>query len=264
MMHPLLVLALVSAATWDAWRWYFGRVASAPEEAAALVLTIIFLGFVGVSRQSRPEPPQPLPLLPIAGLLGLLAATHWVLPPIVNAAAALALTLFCLHIAMFKEWPPIAFWALVALALPVLPSLQFTLGYPMRVVAAALTAGLLQAHGLAVVRQGTFLVWRDELIQFDAPCSGVNMLWAGLLLTLMGCVLLRLGTLKVMAAIALSLALAIASNVLRASSLFYVEAGLVPNAPGWWHEGIGIVAFGLSAMAILWVLVRLHRGEAIP
>src|SRR5262245_57902617 len=93
MMHPLLVLALVSPATWDAWRWYCGRVASAPEEAAALVLTIIFLGFVGVSRQSRREPPQPLPLLPIAGLLALLAATHSLLPPIVSAAVALALTL---------------------------------------------------------------------------------------------------------------------------------------------------------------------------
>jgi hypothetical protein len=133
MMHPLLVLALVASATWDAWRWYFGRVAAAPEEAAALVLTVTFLGFAGVSRQSRPEPPQPLPLLPIAGLLALLAATHAVLPPIVRAAASLALTLFCLHDAMFKERPPVAFWGLVGLALPVLPSLQFTLGYPMRV-----------------------------------------------------------------------------------------------------------------------------------
>jgi exosortase/archaeosortase family protein len=135
--------------------------------------------------------------------------------------------------------------------------------YPMRVVSATFTAALLQAHGLAVVRQGTFLAWRDELIQFDAPCSGVNMLWAGLLLTLMGCVLFRLGVLKVAAAIALALALVIAGNVLRASSLFYVEAGLVPHAPGWWHDGIGIVAFGLSAIAILWVLTRLDRTEAI-
>jgi len=263
MMHPLLVSALVATTTWDAWRWYFGRVAAAPEEAAALVLTVAFLGLVGVSRLSRPAPPRPLPLFPIACLLALLAATHAVLPPIARAAAAVALTLFCLHVAMFKERPPVAFWGLVALALPVLPSLQFTLGYPMRVVSATLTAALLQAHGLAVARQGTFLAWRDELIQFDAPCSGVNMLWAGLLLTLMGCVLIRSGVLKVMAAVALSLILVITGNVLRASSLFYVEAGQVANAPGWWHDGIGIVAFGLSAIAILWVLTRLHHREAI-
>ena len=264
MMHSLLVLALVATATWDAWRWYFRRVAAAPEEAAALVLTVIFLGLVGVSRLSRSEPPQRLlPLFPITSLLAVLAATHAVLPPIIRAAASLALTLFCLHVAMFKKRPPVAFWGLVALALPVLPSLQFALGYPMRVVSATLTAALLQAHGLAVSRQGTFLAWREELIQFDAPCSGVNMLWAGLLLTLMAGVLFRLNALKAMAALSLSLALIIAGNVLRASSLFYIEAGLLPQAAGWWHDGIGIVAFGLSAIAILWVVTLLHHREIL-
>src|SRR5262245_51340839 len=119
--NPLLVSALVATATWHAWSWYFRRVAVAPEEAAALVMTVAFLGFVGVSRLSRPEPPQLLPLFPIASLLALLAATHAILPPIVKAAAALALTLFCLHVAMFKERPPVAFWGLLALSLPVLP-----------------------------------------------------------------------------------------------------------------------------------------------
>jgi exosortase/archaeosortase family protein len=262
-MHPLLVFALVATATWDAWRWYFGRVSAAPEEAAALVLTVAFIGLAGLARAARPASSSTLPLLPIAAVLALFAATYTVLPAIVRAAIAIALSLFCLYVAMFKERPPIAFWGLVALALPVLPSLHFILGYPMRVISAALTAGLLQAHGLAVERQGTFLVWRDELIQFDAPCSGVNILWAGLLLTLMGCVLLRLGALRVMEAVAFSLVLALASNVLRAASLFYVEAGLIPQAQHWWHDGIGIVAFGLSAVAILWILTRLHRGEAI-
>ena len=161
-MHPLLVCALVVAATWDAWRWYFGRVAAAPEEAAALALTVVFLGRVGVSRTVAAGTTAAVAAVPIACLLAVFAASYAVLPPIVRAAVALALTLFCLHVAMFKERPPVAFWGLVALALPVLPSLQFTLGYPMRVVSATLTAALLQAHGLAVARQGTFLAWRDE------------------------------------------------------------------------------------------------------
>jgi exosortase/archaeosortase family protein len=262
-MHPLLVSILVVLATWDAWRWYLGRVSAAPEEAAALALTALFLGVVGATRRSRPAmPPAWVPLLPVAALLAVYAATHGVLPPIVRAAAAIAVAFFCLYVALCGERPPVAFWGLVALALPVLPSLQFTLGYPLRVVSAALTVGLLQAHGLVVERQGTFLAWRGELVQFDAPCSGVNMLWAGLLLTLMGCVLLRLGALRTMLAAGLSVVLAIACNVLRASSLFYVEAGLVPQAPAWWHDGIGIAAFALSAIATLWVLARLQGGEA--
>ncbi len=262
-MHPLLLAALVAAATWDAWRWYLARVSAAPEEAAALALTVAFLGMVGVARLSRSASPRPLPLVPVALLLAAYAASYALLPPIVRAAMAISATLYCFHLAAFRERPPIAFWGLVALALPVLPSLQFTLGYPMRVVSAALTVGLLQAHGLTVARQGTFLVWRDEMVQFDAPCSGVNMLWAGLLLTLMGCVLLRLGALKVMIAVVLSVALAIACNVLRASSLFYVESGFVPQAPGWWHDGIGVAAFVLSAAVTLWLLGRLRDRETL-
>jgi exosortase/archaeosortase family protein len=238
-------------------------VSAAPEEAAALALTVAFLGVLGVARMTRSTPPRPLPLVPVAILLAAYAASYLVSPAIVRAAFAVATTLYCFHLAAFRERPPIAFWGLVALALPVLPSLQFTLGYPMRVVSATLTVVLLQAQGLMVSRQGTFLVWRDEMVQFDAPCSGVNMLWAGLLLTLMGCVLLRFGALKVLVALGLSLALAIACNVLRAASLFYIETGLVPAAPAWWHDGTGVAAFLLSAAVTLWLLGRL-RGRKVP
>jgi exosortase/archaeosortase family protein len=261
-MHPYLVTALVMAATWDAWRWYVQRVWESPEEMASLALTVAFLGALGVARSSREA--MRLPLIPVALLLAAFAASYGMLPPIARAAIAIAATLFCAHLAAFKEHPPIAFWGLAALALPVVPSLQFVLGYPMRLICAALSVGLLQVHGLAVERQGTFLLWRDELIQFDAPCSGVNMLWAGLLLTLMGCVLFRFNVLKVIIAVALSLVLAIACNVLRATSLFYVEAGLLPHAQPWWHEGIGIAAFAVSAIVTLWLLTRLRGRETVP
>jgi hypothetical protein len=35
-MHPLLAATVVTAATWDAWRWYFARVSATPEEALSL------------------------------------------------------------------------------------------------------------------------------------------------------------------------------------------------------------------------------------
>jgi hypothetical protein len=138
-------------------------------------------------------------------------------PPVLSPSAA------------FRE-RPVAFWGLIALALPVLPSLQFTLGYPMRVISATLAVGLLQAQGLMVARQGTFLLWRDEMVQFDAPCSGVSMLWASLLLTLMGCVV-RLGAQSHARWRCRSRWRHL--HVLRASS-FYVETGC-RAAPGWWQ-----------------------------
>lgn len=257
-MHPLLAATIVTAATWDAWRWYFARVSATPEEALSLAATVIFLGALGVARAPRPAAPRPMALVPAAILLGAYASTYAFLPPIMRAALAIAATLFGFHLALFRERPPIAFWGLVALALPVLPSLQFMLGYPMRVVSAMLAVALLQAQGLAVARQGTFLLWHGEMVDFDAPCSGVNMLWAGLLLTLMGCVLFRLGAMKVAVALASSVALSIASNTLRASSLFYVETGFFARSPAWWHDGIGLAAFAASAMATLWLLGRLR------
>jgi exosortase/archaeosortase family protein len=259
-MHPLLVTALVVAATWDAWRWYFIRVWPTPEEAATLALTILFLGLVGAMRAGKPGQSKHIPILRIACGLALYATGHAFLPSIASTAVAVALGLFCLHVAMLGERPPVAFWGLVALSLPVLPSLQYVLGYPMRVVSAAITVSLLQAYGLTIARQGTLIVWREELIQFDAPCSGVNMLWAGLLLTLMACVLLRLSIGQVVVAVGLTVILTVGSNVLRAVSLFYVETGLLPEAPGWWHDGIGIAAFVLSGGATLWAVSYLRRG----
>jgi hypothetical protein len=108
-------------------------------------LTVAFLGALGVSRRSKEA--MRLPLIPIALLLAAFAASYGMLPPIARAAIAIAATLFCGHLAAFKERPPVAFWGLVALALPVVPSLQFVLGYPMRIVCAALSVGLLQVHG---------------------------------------------------------------------------------------------------------------------
>src|SRR5215471_15606231 len=44
---PLLVVTIALTATWDAWRWYVLRVWDSPEEAASLVLTVVFLGALG-------------------------------------------------------------------------------------------------------------------------------------------------------------------------------------------------------------------------
>jgi exosortase/archaeosortase family protein len=262
-MHPFLATALVLAATWQSWRWYLERVGNSPDEAAALGLTVVFLGVLGLARRRQPDAPRSMPLWTITALLLAYAASSFALPSIGRAALAIATTLFAFHVAVFREKPPVAFWGLVALALPVVPSLQFVLGYPLRVMSAAITVALLQQHGLLVERQGTFLAWRDEMIQIDAACSGVNMLWAGLMLALMGCVLFRLRALQVMIAVLLSVLAVVAANVLRTSSLFYLEAGLLPWAAGWWHEAIGIAAFLLAAAMILWLLRRLRCWEGL-
>jgi exosortase/archaeosortase family protein len=266
-MQSALVFALVLLATWESWQWYFRRILAAPEDGLALMLALVVLAIAG-ARQTERTPPGRLPLATLAVLLAGYAASRGLAPPIVRAGLAAGLALFCLHVTVLRRQPPVAVWGLAALALPVLPSLQFMLGYPLRLASAVLAVGLIKSHGLAVERHGTMLVWHGAMVEIDAPCSGVTMLWAGLLLTLMGCALLELGAGRTAAAALCSILVAVAGNVLRTISLFYLEIGLGAQIglsvrpPAWWHEAIGLVAFGLTSVVLLRLLNWMRRRPA--
>ena len=260
MKQSLILMCAVIAATWHAWRWYLLRVTSAPEEGAALVLTIILI--LACGRRERGAQASRMtakpPVWTASLLLVLYAAGFTLLPPIARAALAIAATLLCLFTGLVGRRPPVAFWGLVALSLPVLPSLQFTFGYALRVVSATLTVYLLRAQGLDVAQQGTFLLWRGDLLQFDAPCSGVNMLWAGLLMALMGALTQNFGVWRTAVAVTVGIALTLGGNVLRAASLFFVETGLLRGLPTWGHEAVGIAAFLFAAAGLMWTLHKLE------
>jgi len=266
---PLLIAAAVAAAaTWDGWRWYLGRLAASPEEGLALALTVLFLAGLGWTRRAEASRVDPIAaargLLPATLALAAYAAGFFFLPPIVRAAIAVGTTLHLLLAAAFGGRAPPAFWGLVALSMPVVPSLQFVLGFPMRAVAATLSVGLLRAQGLDVVREGTLLVWQDRQVQFDAPCSGVNMLWAALVMTLMAALLLRLDTGKTLLAVALAALVTIAANGLRGAALFHMETGFVAGLPSWAHEGVGLALFLLSAILVLSAAARLAPRSSAP
>jgi exosortase/archaeosortase family protein len=263
MTRSVLAMPVIAAATWDAWRWYLGRIAAAPEEGAAMWLTlalILVLGWRerGVGSTDRRTGAA---LWTASLLLALYAASFDTLPPIGRAALAILAMLLCLFTGLTGRRPPPAFWGLVALSLPVLPSLQFTLGFGMRMVSAMVTVFLLRAQGLDVARDGTFLVWRGEIMQFDAPCSGVNMLWTGLLVALMGALARNFGYWRTACAVLAGIVLTLAGNVLRAASLFFVETGSVGRLPAWGHEAVGIAAFLMAAAGLMWVLRKL---EPVP
>jgi exosortase/archaeosortase family protein len=272
MLRDWWPLAVVIAATWQAWGWYLHRIALVPEEGAALVLSV---GFVlalawrdrssfeasGGKRRSAVTSPGSPDLLVPAGLLAAYAVGFAVgVPPIGRAGLAMCAAMACLYGALLGRRAPVALHALVALSLPVLPSLQMTFGFALRLASAAMTVVMLRAQGLAVEREGTFLVWRGEMVQFDAPCSGVNMVWAGVLIALMGSVALRLPIGRAAVGVMAGAGIAVLGNVLRASSLFYVEAGLVTGLPPMAHEGMGMVAFAMCAAGIALVLRALETA----
>ncbi len=264
MTHPLVIGLCIGAATWDAWRWYATRLSAEPEQGLALALTLGVFALLAMPRWLARRPAGHVPLLPVAALLALYSVLVVVAPSIFQAAVAVIAVLYVAYRAVFDRTPPLAFYGLVALSLPVLPSLQFVLGYPMRLVSAWLTVGLLELHGLGISRQGTFVVINGETVQFDAPCSGVSSLWALVLVALFISLVRNVSTAGTVAMVALAGFVAIGANVIRVASLLYAEAnGWTETTPAL-HEGIGLVAFGFAALAICAAAQRFETFEVRP
>jgi len=135
--------------------------------------------------------------------------------------------------------------ALLGLSLPVTTTLQFYAGYPLRVLAAELSRGLLAPVGVSAERVGVVLRWAGGEVVVDAPCSGVQMLWTA---TVVGAVFVTRARLSAGRAIlfgGLTAAVAIGANALRATLLFFFESGLWPSVKGG-HEAIGLGVFALA------------------
>jgi exosortase/archaeosortase family protein len=255
------LIALQLLAFWPVWRWYFARVTESTDElwsllALSTAVVILFL----CRRATAHERTWPSSLLLLPSLILLIyAATYAFVPPLLRAgiaATAVGLTLSRLR---FGRTVQTGLLGLVYLSLPLIPTLQFYGGYPLRMVVAGVAAPVIRLGGFAVIQEGTCLNWSGKLIWIDAPCSGVRMLWAGLYLACTLASLYGLRFWKTLLALACAFCAIIAGNIFRAVALFYLEAGIV-EMPGWAHDYAGAVAFLLVAASIV-TAVQLIRGE---
>ncbi|MEW5854102.1 MAG: archaeosortase/exosortase family protein [Myxococcota bacterium] len=236
-MSPVIILLVEVVAFWPVWPWWVSRLTG--EELTTGPLALLVLGALLFRRAENPGPP---PLRLLATLLVLSALTHHLLPPLLRGALAfttLAITLSWWRRSTLLHVPT---WGLAMLALPVMPSLQFFLGHPLRALSAALAVPLLRMAGLDVTREGTTLTWESTQVWVDAPCSGLRMLWTGLFLAFILADVLGLDRRRSVVLVALSLGAVVVGNAWRASTLFYLETGLV-TGPEWLHQGVGVVVF---------------------
>ncbi|MGD8914840.1 MAG: archaeosortase/exosortase family protein [Candidatus Thiodiazotropha sp.] len=257
----LLSIVLISVAGyWYIWQWYFNRVKSSPEEAIGLLAIFAFMLFWCVRTISRRHAVFKFSLWPISLLLFIYSISFFLpVPSIVKSAVAFLTLFLTIYWASFGSHPPLSFWGLVIISLPVVPSLQFYLGYPARYLSASATVFLLQLNGVSVSQSATNLVWNNQLIQFDAPCSGVTMLWAGLLVTLFISFVYRFSLFKTGVAVFVACLLVLFGNILRGSSLFYLEIGAIPFKTPWLHEGIGLGAFAFVTIGIVVTLSKFQQ-----
>jgi len=251
-------LALLVVALWPTWWWMAQRQFDGSDDP----LGILALAALGVlvwhqRKRLRAAPRLGLQALALCGAV-LTTVLHTLLPDLVVALLgmlSLAAGLLAFLPASVASAPV---WGLAVLALPLLASLQFYAGFPLRVLTAELSRWpLALAH--SVERSGSSLVVDGQLILVDAPCSGVQMVWLGYFTACAvalaarrsnGSFLLRLPVVGV---------LVLTGNVARNTLLVWAQAA------GWpWgafaHEVVGLTVLGMVCMAIGWIMGRPERG----
>lgn len=261
---PLAMLLLFSLlAFWPVLDWYAQRILSPDGEYWSLLALIAAITLILKSSPARIV--NRINLYPASILLFIYCLTFWFVPPLFRAMFALLAIGSILG--ANREWRsiPLAVWGLLLLALPVVASLQFYLGYPIRVTAGEISVFLLQLNGLAVVREGVVMNWADTLVSIDAPCSGIKMLWTGLFLSLVLAGMYRLKYLHTVYLLVMTLLIVITGNALRVTSLFYVETSIVPSMH-WAHDSIGILTFMFITILVSWQAIKLssRRGASTP
>lgn len=212
----------------------------------------------GVDAAESKQAPAGQRLMLPAMLLLCYALSYHFLSPLPRAAIAITAIAATISIARFGKRLHLGVWGLLLLALPVIASLQFYLGFPMRTIVAKLAAPMLQINGFAVTAEGASLNWNGDLILIDAPCSGVKMLWTGFYLTCALACYYKLNAKRTALACVAAFGAIIIGNTFRAAALFYVEAGAANlPLPDWTHEGVGVVVFAATAIAIAWMAQRI-------
>lgn len=294
MKSALVPLSLI-AVFWPIWIWYGQRLCDQSDEPLGIVA--LFTLIILVARRTRDTTTTTTTAISATSsatytssvdatnkaannlllivMLALYGLSIVFLPKLISAALALITLALGLRPMLQSRFNP-GHWLLLLLSLPIVASLNFYLGYPLRLMVAQMAVSLLSINGFPVTAEGTSLLWHNQLIEIDAPCSGIKMLWAALY---MAAVQLSLRKRESMNSthsalsrqhvqlwqtalyLALAIAAAIFANTLRVTSLFYLEAGIIslptgisksyaPTFESAVHTGTGIAAFLLVALLL--------------
>ena len=274
-----LWLVLQTAALWPTWRWMAARLQDGSDDPLGLLALGALIALVFALRRDLRAAPR-LPWL-MAALAGTLAATLWrgewpalllsLMGVLAWAAGLLAFLPATRRGAMRAAggvlWPAprlavgrLPVLGLAVLALPLIASLQFYAGYPLRVLTAEASRWLL-APWFTVLREGSGLNVNGVLVIVDAPCSGVQMAWAGYFTACAVALWAGRGDRAFALRLPLVGAAVLVGNVLRNSVLVALEAG--PGAPAAVHEGVGLVALAAVCALIAWGMGRGPKAGAV-
>lgn len=260
-LPPLAWLALHAAALWPHWRWAAARVADGSDDPLGLAALAALLFFVAAGASRMRAAPRAGWLLAALGLSVAATAAGFAAPPLIGALLA-ALALACsLQAFMPAGHALVPFAGLAVLALPLLSSMQFYAGYPLRVLTAEVSAWLLQIAGMEALRAGSAMQVNGLWVIVDAPCSGVQMVWMAYFCAFAMAAFDELRDGVMLRRLPAVGALVLAGNVLRNTVLVALEpqgeaVGFINNQ--WVHQGVGLAVLGLVCAGTVRVI---HGGR---
>lgn len=258
-------LALLLAALWPHLAWMARRLTDGSDEPWGLLALVTVLVLVARDR-AQLTAPSPRTLAASGALAVLAAAALWWLPALL--AAAIAMLALAVYVTGALSRRPVApMITLLLLALPLIASLQFYLGFPLRVATAHAAAPLLAVLGIEATPAGAALLFKGRTVLIDAPCAGIGMLWVGSYTAALLSYLNGAGARRTLLNGAGAAVIVFAANVLRNVALFFVEAGLI-DAPAATHDAVGLVAFALAVVPIValthWRIAARITAPAVP
>ena len=232
-------LALLAVALWPTWLWMGQRMVDGSDDPQGALALAALGALLWQHRQRlRAAPRLGFQAVALAGAV-LTTALHAQLPDLLVALVAL-LSLAAGLLAFLPAQVAVApVLGLSVLSLPLLASLQFYAGFPLRVITAEASSWLLSL-AYSVERSGSSMVVDGQLIIVDAPCSGVQMAWLGYFTACAVALVVGRSNRGFLVRLPVVSVLVLAGNVLRNTVLVACEAsGLL--LPTWGHEAVGLV-----------------------
>jgi exosortase/archaeosortase family protein len=253
-MPPLGWLGLQAVALWPHWRWVASRVADGSDDPlgiAALAALLFAVVKLGPSLRASPRPEW------LACAVALSVAATLAQHATATGGALLAALAMCAGLRAFMPsgQPVLPLAGLAMLALPVIASLQFYAGYPLRVVTAQCSAWALQWMGMAAERTGSAMQVEGRMVIVDAPCSGVQMVWMAYFCACAVAALNGLSDRGFLRRLPWLGVLVLLGNVLRNSVLVALEARQA-HVPEALHQGVGLGVLALVCTAVVLVIRR--------
>lgn len=254
--EPGLWLAMQVLVLWPQWVWYWQRLTDGSDEPLGIfALAAVAVLVARTSPKLRRVPD--LGWILLAGALSLASCVAAMLTtPLLSALIGVLALAASLAAWMPADAPRLPIAGLLVLSLPLISSLQFFAGYPLRVITAQLSCWLLDLLGFVAGRSGSSILVNGQLVIVDAPCSGIQMAWMAYFAAFAAAAAHAIHVRILLRRLPLVGLLVLAGNTLRNTILVAWESG--SNAPGELaHQVTGLLV--LAAVCVL--VLKLFRKE---